>query len=514
MAIGNSITLSQYIELFAHDKWSKHFAISTFPDALQEFAEFARNHGVRPTFINAYINVHNLFKYYVNEGVPRHTMVPLEACLLVPNHSCDAPEGMTIADYYRITNHYNFTALDLALMSDDLDLATTLLTTKPEAYKNYFSPVLELFLSDILTGLSEKPAGADFIRRFADLQGNPDRWLAEDNPSTLTDALLKNKETTELALNKTSDPLFSLLKQNATIEDVFSDDKDVVRIAISHGNGFWSTGIWEAARLIMRNHPDVKIHLVDNQMFYSSFARFDAWINPGAGDTYPRDKPFTIKDWNPTEGMEKLYQDALEATLNFNIPYLGFCAGSQHFALYHGGTVGMVEGYNGVKHNIHLTKGSLLYFMTLNKDQQNKALQHCDLPDVAFKGDTAHSFAASSSLLNAEEMRLAATYDNSSVAAGYEHINGIRFGTQFHPEHYYNVFDREPNQHNILENFVLLAKQFHDAKLGKAKFPHDTQPRVLERLVDCIKQEEYYEEVLSNEAVCFVNSTVDHYCFA
>ena len=506
----NSISLRGYLQLFVHDKWSKHFAINSFPDSFDhnEFRAFMNHHGMRPIIIQTFINMHELFKKYTmlvegrSEGV-----ITLEDVFL--------REEMTNVDsssitYYPLSNLYNFTALDLALMSDNIQLAGNLLDANSNFYKNYSSPVLQLFLMDIISDLSEKKVGLDFIAKYASIIDNPDAWISEDNAATITDSLLKDESTREIALNKTKDPLFALLKPNTNASEIFSDN-NLAHIAISHGNGFWSTGIWEAARVAMKNHPDVQFHLVDYINFNNTVLNFDAWINPGAGDSYPRDKTFTLNDWQPTNEFEQLYQNALNSTLSHNMPYLGFCAGSQHFALHHGGAVEIVEGYEGVKHDVLLNKNTLLYFMTLNQAQQNQVLENCELPDVNFKGDTAHSFAARSDLLNFNEMRLAATYEDAAVAAGYEHINGIRFGTQFHPEHHYGQPEREENQHNILENFIKLAKKFQQAKLGKAEYPHLTQPQIQERLEECIVQEAYYIAHPDN-ALCFVNSTIIDYC--
>ena len=180
--------------------------------------------------------------------------------------------------------------------------------------------------------------------------------------------------------------------------------------------------------------------------------------------------------------LEKLYQLVLDKTAQLNIPYIGMCAGSQHFSLYHGGVLKPLDGYDKGNNIINYIPGTLPYFLALTKEQQQKYLKEGVAPKISFKGDTAHHFAAIASKVG-KDIILGATSEEDHVAMSYAHKGGIRFGTQFHPEHYYgSKEDFAINQNAWLDNFVDLAQMLHDHKIGQGQHPLEYMQRVQEQI--------------------------------
>lgn len=170
-----------------------------------------------------------------------------------------------------------------------------------------------------------------------------------------------------------------------------------------------------------------------------------------------------------------------------NIPYLGICAGAQHFSLYHGGSLTLLNKNSinyDVSNKINFVKGSLPYFLSLTKLQQNQVLHDCELPEISFEGLRAHSFAAVIENLG-DNMQLGAV-SGDDVAMAYAHGNGIRYATQFHPEHYYKNNDNNSiNQKAWLDNFVELAEMYHEYRVNNDKHPIEYFAAVKDRLESC-----------------------------
>ncbi len=293
----------------------------------------------------------------------------------------------------------------------------------------------------------------------------------------------------EAIIAKSNDSLFYLFKKDA---DLFAPSIDLSKtnIAISHGDSFWSTGIWSVARLLTKNHPNVKFYLVKDDILAKGgenfIKQFDAIINPGAGDTYPRNiEEFTKKDCPFRNALEKHYQKMLELSDKFSIPYLGMCAGAQHFSLYHGGSLSLLNK-NSINYaassEINFIKGTIPYFQSLTKVQQDKVLSDCELPEVSFSGSRAHSFAAVIGKLG-EDIQLGAV-SGDDVAMSYAHNNGIKYATQYHPENAYRYHD-EIYQKAWLDNFVDLAEKHHDHRVNNAMHPIEHFVDIKARLDTC-----------------------------
>jgi gamma-glutamyl-gamma-aminobutyrate hydrolase PuuD len=215
----------------------------------------------------------------------------------------------------------------------------------------------------------------------------------------VVDILISNSEFTNKAVALTNDELFYFFKEDADLFKL-SKNPDKTYVAISHGDGFWSTGAWSLARNLVKTHPDTTFYLVKDEMLTKGgdefLKQFDAIISPGAGDSFPSDMPeFTKQDTPMIMDLERHYQNMLDKSYQLDIPYLGICAGAQHFSMYHGGSIKPVRDYAGEKkHQITFIKGTLAHFMSLTKDQQLDLLETCSIPDVTVHGDTAHHYAA------------------------------------------------------------------------------------------------------------------------
>jgi hypothetical protein len=75
------------------------------------------------------------------------------------------------------------------------------------------------------------------------------------------------------------------------------------------------------------------------------------------------------------------------------------------------------------------------------------------------------------------------------VAMAYAHENGIRYATQYHPEHYYHSNKIENiYQKSWFDNFISLAKKHHDYRIEEALHPINYFQQVQERLEECAQQ--------------------------
>jgi anthranilate/para-aminobenzoate synthase component II len=385
-----------------------------------------------------------------------------------------------------LTNKYGYGLLHLAILGNQYALATKLVKDGVDIHAKTHNNITALqLLSD-----SDSYKLKELAEAILDRTENIDINIGSGE--TLTDILISNPELGERVIELTKDSLFSLLKNNTDLFFLI-EDSSKTNIAISHGDDFWSTGIWSTARIITKNYPNVKLYLVKDDMVKQGgeefIKQFDAIINPGAGDTYPKLDEFTKADCPFDMNLEKHYQNMLELSEQNNIPYLGMCAGAQHFSMYHGGTLKPLKGYSHGQHEIKYIEGTYAHFMALTKAQQSDLLKTCNFPEVKFKGDTAHKYAAINEKLG-ENLELGAISEDN-VAMSYAHNNGIRYATQFHPEHYYdNLNDANTiNQKAWINNFVELAQMHHDFRVNGEEHPTKVLADIMVKLNQCLKEQ-------------------------
>jgi ankyrin repeat protein len=354
--------------------------------------ECLRAEGSSISLIKSFTDYYNLIVDYVAATHSETTSLSeLEQRILTPDSIIEVGNTST-----NITNIYGYTPLHLAIIAGKYDLAHKMIEAGHDIYaqnKNGTTP-LELIIHRENANHSERQTLEQLKKLIITKVDNID--ILSDNGESLADILMQSQETLDTVLSKTQDPLFHFYKPDNTSSNL---DPEKVHIAISNGEGFWSTGAWAVARLLMKEHKDVEFHLVSYDMLKQGgdnfIKQFDAFINPGAADSYPRNlSEFTKKDCQFSMELEQLYQLVLQKTDELKIPYLGICAGAQHFALYHQGTLAPLDGYNMGKHEIEFVKGTTPYFLSLTPEQQWQALKVGIFPQVKFQGYTAHHFAA------------------------------------------------------------------------------------------------------------------------
>lgn len=423
--------------------------IKRFPDIYneQDLYELLRSYGQSHATIRAINDMHKLSIDYLDGSLSKAEMQML----------CPEPTLLGAASF-ETSNSYGYSTLHLALLAHKYELAIELIKSGADIYAKTQSGVTPLqIISNVELGyeyreLQEKLLSATYPK-VVDVDCD-----VNDAGETIADRLL-GSEFRGQVLVRTKDPLFDLMKAGVGL-DIPKDGN--VHIAISNSDGFWSQGMWSTARLIMKKHPEVKFHLVEKSMLETGGAaflsQFDAVINPGGSDNYPKDKPeFSKEQCMFDSNLEKMWQQVADMSYNLGIPYLGICAGAQHLALYHDGTLMPLEGYVRGKHEIRLVKGTPPYFLAMTQKEREVALSSGVFPDITFKGDTAHHYAAK----QLAGGLVVGGVSEDGVNMAYGHQNGIRFATQFHPEHYYG---EDPHQTAWFENFIALAIGHHEAR--------------------------------------------------
>ncbi|MDF2964627.1 MAG: hypothetical protein K0Q51_15 [Rickettsiaceae bacterium] len=363
-------------------------------------------------------------------------------------------------------NKYGYNALHLAIIANQYNLAKDLIVNNSDIYAKNINGATPIYL--IIKNYYNLPAYKDLLEALNEKLDNVD--LEVSSGETIADALINDPNLFNKVLQKTNDSLFYFLKENADPK-LLQEEENITNIAISHGEGFWSQGIWSAARLMAKNHKNIKFYLITKNMvdkFGEDFLKkFDAFINPGAGDSYPKHlSEFTIDDYKVQTDLEQFYQFILKKSEELKALYLGICAGSQHFALYHEGFVGPVKGYTKGRHTIDFITGSIPYLLALTKEQKEKAFKEKVLPKISVHGDTAHHYAAIKDKLG-KDIELGAVSEEG-VPMSYAHKCGIRISTQFHPEHRYGLNSDDPSdkqQIALLENFLSLSEHNHEYRL-------------------------------------------------
>lgn len=300
---------------------------------------------------------------------------------------------------------------------------------------------------------------------------------------------------TKLILKKSLDPIFALDKTLNEDNDLSSKyppeklpelfDTNKTYIGIAHGHGFWSSNVWCVGELIMAQHKNIIFHRISEEIIEyfgdDILSYFHGFINPGSSDRYPRTKKtVTLEEYQKADNMydiEKMFHVILDSVHAKHppIPTLGICGGMQHMALKMQASIEPVAGYSYGKHEVTFKIGTLSYFMCLTPEQQQAIIDHkisasaLPLPEIKFKGDTAHCFAVISN--SSDQIHTDATSEDVVTMAISTHLkHGINFGTQFHPEHYYYTKSDEsqtiPDDHIIqqrwIDNWVNIVVKYHD----------------------------------------------------
>jgi anthranilate/para-aminobenzoate synthase component II len=464
--------------------------------------DFLRAHGFSHTGTNFVIDLYNFSKDASNHIPPRNvTLGSFEASILSDYEPCPTLNAL---ENTSLTNAYGFTPLQLAFITHEYQLALQLLQLGHKLTDANIHDATALNIYSIMSHVAMRLPNInhDLLRTLKeDIVNRLDNVdVISEGGESLVDGLLHSETMRDVVLAKSKDPLFQFLK-NGT--DLLSASTDKIHIGISHGNGYWSTGVNTVARLIMQNNPDVEFHMISQPILDQggdTFIRqFDGWINPGGGDSYPRDRSeFNKTQWAQSLDTEVIYQFMLNKTHEFGIPYVGMCAGAQNFALFHDGYLYPLKGYNHGQHTVTFLDGTLAHYNSMRESEKEQALKTCEFPKIEYQGDTAHNFAAVSGKLG-NRIQLGAVSEDG-VPMSFAHENGIRFATQYHPEHHYNTPTTEGvNYQRIwLENFVDMARMHHDAVHSGGEHPLQFMAKVKERLDACVE-----------EKICLVEEVVN-----
>jgi ankyrin repeat protein/gamma-glutamyl-gamma-aminobutyrate hydrolase PuuD len=312
-----------------------------------------------------------------------------------------------------------------------------------------------------------------------------DLYLAVKNGHTALSNLIKEKYNIELDVNK----LFHLALKDKDIDLVeksFMQGAEIKEtiIGISNILGQWSGPVLSVAEEAMRKEENIYFlpiaaKHVANEKFISQFSGF---INPGAMDSFPRDREFQLKDLDKSKMLsnEHLYQAVLDISNKYHIPYFGICSGSQHLILNHEGYLNRTPGYLGGNHKAHFIHGTIPYFLSLDENEQEKALSECVMPEVTFPISTAHNFAGVNGKI--ATLKLAAVSEEGVVESFSKGARQI--GTQFHPEQYYfSSYDNYgPNRQKlIIDHFFEICKE-HRHAINYAKENGISQEEMLSRI--------------------------------
>ncbi len=318
------------------------------------------------------------------------------------------------------------------------------------------------------------------------------RWTLEQTNTTITTEL-------EAVLNNSTDEIIKYTLSNFV-------PKDSALIGITNHGYHFADGIGGVASKLMEQNSDVFIVPLTEQLASddSIMIKFSGFINPGAGDSYPKLPEFSLKDMDEKrmEDHERLYQRVISFAKKHDIPYLGICAGSQHLILNNEGYLQPVQGHGG-SITVHFEKGSIPHFMTLLPHERAKALQECQLDNIsAENADVAHDFAGVKNKLghNVKLGAISGKDKNIPESVSYGH-NLI--GVQFHPERaYFREEEGKINRQKILlDNFFENTLDYQKSRRYALEFGlhysevkdniYNANQKLLDRLEACAKNPEH-----------------------
>ena len=286
----------------------------------------------------------------------------------------------------------------------------------------------------------------------------------------------------------TSDPLYHFWKQLALGEPFSMPQKPgVAAIGIPTVQGLWSTHILHAGRTRSQKDPEIQFSALPEKLIKNSelLKLFDGFITPGSSDSYPKNRPFSIHDLKPERMIptEIAYQAINQVSSEHQIPLMGYCAGNQHIALYHGATLNKVSNYAGKDHQVVLVPGSFPYYLSLTMPKLNTALETCNLPTVIFRrANTAFSFAALPESFEGKGLRLGALCEGGVVQA--VDYGAFKVGFQFHPENFYGRNNRQGKTIDHMFDFMKQSNKVRHKENSIVSLVGEVN-KALERMQEC-----------------------------
>ncbi len=305
------------------------------------------------------------------------------------------------------------------------------------------------------------------------------------------------------------------LRKSQQVQDLFQQGVAIpgTLVGITHILGEWSSNILQAALHIASLNDEMYVLPISNEQRsdINFLQRFDGLINPGAGDSFPRDIEFGIEQFSMND-TEKMYQTALEVSNKTGAPYLGICSGSQHLILNKGGKLKEVQGYKGGNHKATFIEGTFSHFSALSQIEQENTLKNCEFAKISLKIDTAHRYAGVKDQLAGVKL---GAVSEEGVVQSTASVTG-QLGIQFHPENFYNDNYRSTLLiNNFFERINEYAKlmsyaQKHGLPVEKAQVNFQQAYQMLNhKLEECVShpqsQADFYPEFNNTPAVHFLD---------
>jgi ankyrin repeat protein/anthranilate/para-aminobenzoate synthase component II len=326
------------------------------------------------------------------------------------------------------------------------------LNTKDLLGNNVLANIIPLKDLSLVQSLLETGVNIDAVNH--NFVSAADKILHQFGDSNYTEAV-------SIVRQYTKDPMHKLSAMGQEYQS-YNFESNKAYVGIVTAGGFWSVEHFSTARKAMTKHNQLQMLVINPEQIDQAFLRnFNGFIMPGGGDSYPKNKEFTMVDL-PEDKMlagEKLYKLILSLADKYSIPVMGMCLGNQYIGLHSGATLHAVKNHFGGNHKGIFIKGTMPYFMSLSTQEQHQLLNNQYWPDIEFGIDTAHSFAV---VTNKAGIATVGTYSEVGVVESLSYKNHM-IGFQFHPEHYYGILnsDQTIRSNNLINNFLTLTTQHH-----------------------------------------------------
>lgn len=326
------------------------------------------------------------------------------------------------------------TIKDIFQNSDNLELLESL-------FQNYSQYINENIIA----------SSSNFINHW---HGNQEKY-----PNVNLEILAKEISVIAFGESQIYDPYaWQIIKE----KNLYQKPQDKILIGFNNDRGEWSQELLELLDSQSKMYYKVYRLSIQDTKDAHFLSLFDAFINPGAGDTFPLDgSKFQLSyldDGRDHADMEYSYQRVIDFAKQYHIPYMGICNGAQHLILNEGGYVRAVPNHGGTRsHDFIANSGSIIEFFAMNKEEQSAALFSGHFPnEMKFSIKTVHNYAGA--LGATGNVELGGISEEGVVEAIAR--NFYQIGFQFHPEQKYltdedMVFSRNKN---LLFNFMKIIK--------------------------------------------------------
>lgn len=238
------------------------------------------------------------------------------------------------------------------------------------------------------------------------------------------------------------DPLYQLVVdqlENRSLE-TFRErfDKEKTYIGLVTQNQFWSSDIYYSSRKLKEKNPNIEFRIITADMLTDDILKqFNGLVFQGGPDSFKLASRVGVEDFSLSDmdqskltDFEKNYLKGFQIAEKLQIPTFGICAGNQYTILFNGGHLTEVDNYSDDGHSATFLPSSANYFNILTPEEQQNALDNCELPTIKMPIDTAHHFAGNSNL--GPKVKLGAISEEGVVQGVYNGFTNL--GYQHHQE--------------------------------------------------------------------------------